>query len=287
MNTRSRPLLTVQYLAVWLLLFAGAAAMAEEFSSKGVNLRYILEGHGPPVVLIHGLTLDAELQWADTGVLKALSKDYRVIAMDCRGHGKSDKPHEPAAYGIEMVEDVCRLLDHLKIKRAHVVGYSLGGSIALKFLVSHPERCLSVVLGENALYDEHYDFSAEDKAARNSALVSDPAQVMPKLSPEAPADTVRRRDAWVRMPHDFKAYAAIFQSLSALKVTEAELRANQVSTLGLYCKTDTRTEYLTNHLSNFKTAIIGGTHQDGYLRPEFLRNLKVFLKTERSKENNP
>ncbi len=286
MNIRSGPLFKVHYLAVWLLLFvgAGAGARADEFLSKGVKLRYLVEGQGPPVVLIHGLTLDAEMQWADPGIIKALAKDYRVIAMDCRGHGKSDKPHEPAAYGIEMVEDVSRLLDHLEIKKAHLVGYSLGGSIALKFLVSHPERCSSVVLGENAFYDEHYDFSAEDKAARNSALVSDPAQVMPKLPPESPVETVRRRDAWVRMPHDFKAYAAVFQSLSTLKITEAELRANKVPTLGLYCKADSRTEYLTNHFSNFKTAIIGGTHQDGYLRPEFLNDMKAFLKTEARKD---
>ena len=285
MSPKSSSLLKVQYLAVWLLLFAAAGATAEDFVSKGVHLRYVVEGQGTPVVLIHGMTLDAESQWADAGIIKALSKDYRVIAMDCRGHGKSDKPHEPEAYGIEMVEDVCRLLDHLKIKKAHVVGYSLGSSVALKLLVSHPDRCLSIVLGETAVYHEHYDFSAEDKAARSSALVSDPAQVMPKLPAEAPADAVRRREAWVRMPHDFKAYGAIFQSLSALKVTEAELRANEVPTIGLFCKADSRTEYLTDHLSNFKTAVIGGSHQDGYLRPEFLNHLKAFLKAEAGKEN--
>jgi len=216
-----------------------------------------------------------------------LAQDFRVIAMDCRGHGKSDKPHEPAAYGIEMVEDVCRLLDHLNIKKAHIVGYSSGGSITLKLLVTHPERCSSAILGDNAVYHEHYDFSAEDKAARNAALVFDAAQVMPKPPPEAPADIVLRRDAWVRMPHDFKAYAAVYQSLSALKVTDAELRSNQVPVLGLFCKADSRTEYLTNHLPNFKTAFIGGSHQDDYLRPEFISNLKAFLNAETSEENKP
>jgi pimeloyl-ACP methyl ester carboxylesterase len=287
MNTRSGPLLKVQYFAVLLLLLAGAGALAEEFVSKGVHLRYVVEGQGPPVVLIHGLTLDVKSQWTDAGIIKALSKDYRVIAMDCRGHGSSGKPHESAAYGMEMVEDVGRLLDHLKIKKAHVIGYSLGGSIALKLLVSHPERCSSVILGENAVYDERYNFAAEEKAARSSALVSDPAQVRPKLPAEAPAEAVRQRDAWVRMPHDFKAYAAIFQSLSALKVTDAELRANRVPTLGLSCKADSRTEYLKNHLSNFETAIIGGNHEDGYFRPEFISNVKAFLKVQTGKQKNP
>ena len=71
-----------------------------------------------------------------------------------------------------------------------------------------------------------------------------------------------------------------------MKVTDAELRSNQVPTLGLFCKADSRTEYLRNHLPNFKTAFIGGSHQDGYLRPEFISNLKAFLKAETSKETN-
>src|SRR5436190_523756 len=110
------------YLWVWFVMFALAGAIADDFVSNGINLRYAVEGQGPPVVLIHGLTLDAESQWADPGITKALAEDYRVIAMDCRGHGKSDKPHEATAYGIEMVEDVSRLLDHLKITKAHIVG---------------------------------------------------------------------------------------------------------------------------------------------------------------------
>src|SRR5450759_5091011 len=155
MNAKVRSSLRFEYLVVWLVVFAFAGANAEDFVSKGVKLRYVVEGQGPPVVLIHGLTLDVESQWADPGIIKVLTPDYRVIAMDCRGHGKSGKPHEAAAYGIEMVEDVCRLLDHLKIKKAHIVGYSSGGSIALKLLMTHPERCASVILGDNAVYHEH------------------------------------------------------------------------------------------------------------------------------------
>ena len=200
MNAKARSSLRFEYLAVWFVVFALARATAEDFVSKGVKLRYVVEGQGPPVVLIHGLTLDVESQWADPGIIKALAQDYRVIALDCRGHGKSDKPHEAAAYGMEMVEDVCRLLDHLQIKKAHIIGYSLGGSIALKLLTSHPEHCSSAVLGESAVYNEHYDFSAEDKAARNTAAVSDPDDVMPKPPPEAPADDVRRQEAWAECP---------------------------------------------------------------------------------------
>jgi pimeloyl-ACP methyl ester carboxylesterase len=273
-------------LVVLLVVVALTGAHAEDRSlmSNGVNLRYIVEGQGPPVVLIHGLTVDSDWQWAEPGIIKALAKNYRIIAMDCRGHGKSDKPHEPAVYGIEMVEDVRRLLDHMKIKKAHIVGYSLGGAIALKFLVTHPGRCSSVILGETAVYHEHYDFSAEDKAARNSALVSSPEQVMPKPPPGAPADVVRRREAWIGIRHAFKAYAAVFQSLSALRVTDAELRSNQVPTLGLFCAANSQEEYLTKHLANFKSAFIGGTHQDAFHRPEFINDLTAFLSAETAKK---
>jgi pimeloyl-ACP methyl ester carboxylesterase len=279
MNAKACSSFRFQCLAFYLVAFAFAGANAKDrhFISKDVKLRYVVEGQGPPVVLIHGLTLDAASQWGAPGIIKALVQDYRVIAIDWRGHGKSDKPHDPAAYGIELVEDVSRLLDHLQIRKAHIVGYSVGGSIALKLLTTHPERCSSVVLGETAVYHEHYDFSAEDKAAWNSAAVSDPAQVMAKPPPEAPADLVRRREAWIAMPHDFQAYAAVLQGLSALKVTDAELRANRVPTLGLFCTAGSQTEYLTTHLSNFKAAFIGGSHREGFLRTEFISNLKAFL----------
>ena len=62
-------------------------------------------------------------------VIHDLSHDCRVIALDCRGHGKSDKPTDPSQYGIEMVNDVVRLMDHLGIAKAHIIGYSMGGSI--------------------------------------------------------------------------------------------------------------------------------------------------------------
>jgi pimeloyl-ACP methyl ester carboxylesterase len=76
-----------------------------------------------------------------------LAKHYQVIALDVRGHGLSDKPMKEDAYGPELVEDVARLLDHLKIKKAHIVGYSMGGIIAANFIARHPDRVLTGTLG--------------------------------------------------------------------------------------------------------------------------------------------
>jgi pimeloyl-ACP methyl ester carboxylesterase len=76
-----------------------------------------------------------------------LSQEFRVIAFDNRGHGKSEKPHEANAYGLAMVQDVENLLDHLGLERAYIVGYSMGSAIALKFLTMHPDRVRSAVIG--------------------------------------------------------------------------------------------------------------------------------------------
>src|SRR5215470_4935531 len=96
----------------------------EKFDVNGVKIHYIVEGKGEPVVLIHGLYSSAAINWQLPGTVRKLSKNYQVIALDLPGHGDSDKPDNPDAYGLQMVEDVIRLLDHLKIQKAHIVGYS-------------------------------------------------------------------------------------------------------------------------------------------------------------------
>jgi len=117
------------------------------FDSNGVELRYSVSGQGQPVVLLHGFTASVETNWGAPGILGRLAEGFQVIALDQRGHGQSGKPHEPAAYGDQMVQDVIRLLDHLGLEKAHVVGYSMGGFITLKLVTTAPERLLSAVLG--------------------------------------------------------------------------------------------------------------------------------------------
>ncbi len=119
------------------------------FDSGGVTIQYLDKGRGAPVVLLHGFTGSYARHWEAPGVIAALEgAGYRVIAMDCRGHGQSGKPHDATQYGLEMVQDVVRLLDHLHIDRTHLVGYSMGGEIALQFAVRYPARLKTVaVLG--------------------------------------------------------------------------------------------------------------------------------------------
>src|SRR5262249_42857572 len=102
------------------------------FLSDGVKIHYTVEGKGEPVVLLHGFAASSRLQWGVSGVYKALVNDYQMIALDLRGHGQSGKPHDADAYGIKMVEDVVRLMDELKIPKAHFVGYSLGSLVLMR-----------------------------------------------------------------------------------------------------------------------------------------------------------
>ncbi|MDP7479308.1 MAG: alpha/beta hydrolase, partial [Vicinamibacterales bacterium] len=133
------------------VLVAVPAAQVQDagkfFDSNGVQIHYVDRGHGVPVVLLHGFTGSSARHWKAPGVMEALgTAGYRVIAMDCRGHGQSGKPRDAGQYGLEMVRDVVRLLDHLNLERAHVVGYSVGGASASQLLVRHPDRLQTVTL---------------------------------------------------------------------------------------------------------------------------------------------
>ncbi len=138
-----------------LLLFATVAHAEDRyFESAGVPIRFVEEGEGPAVVLIHGLTSSADF-WSDVGVVPRLSDRFRTIALDCRGHGKSGKPHDPAVYGKQMVRDVVALMDFLNIEDAHLVGYSMGAEIALRLTVEHPERVRSLIIGGSGWSEQH------------------------------------------------------------------------------------------------------------------------------------
>lgn len=119
------------------------------FDSDGVTIHYEVFGDGQPIVLVHGFASNLQDNWVLTGwVKRLLDQGRRVVALDCRGHGESAKPHDPEAYADgAMAGDVIRLMDHLEIARADLMGYSMGGGIALDLIMRHPQRFRRVVLG--------------------------------------------------------------------------------------------------------------------------------------------
>jgi pimeloyl-ACP methyl ester carboxylesterase len=121
------------------------------FDSDGIRLHYELHGpeSGTPVVLVHGFASDYRLNWVGTRWQETLTHaGYRVLGLDCRGHGSSEKPHDPAAYALErMAGDVHRLMDHLDIRVANYLGYSMGARIGVEALLDFPDRLGRAVLG--------------------------------------------------------------------------------------------------------------------------------------------
>jgi pimeloyl-ACP methyl ester carboxylesterase len=119
------------------------------FDSDGVEIAYIDEGEGAPILLIHGFASNVVTNWVDAGWVRMLAQSgRRVIAYDNRGHGRSEKLYNPEVYGApSMAEDARRLLDHLAIAQADVMGYSMGARIAAFLVLAHQARVRSVVLG--------------------------------------------------------------------------------------------------------------------------------------------
>jgi pimeloyl-ACP methyl ester carboxylesterase len=121
----------------------------ERFVHDGVEIAFLDEGEGEPIVLVHGFASTAQVNWVHPGWVATLVRaGRRVIALDNRGHGASSKLYDPAAYhSALMADDVRALLDHLDIPRADVMGYSMGARITAFFALTHPSRLRRAVLG--------------------------------------------------------------------------------------------------------------------------------------------
>jgi len=120
----------------------------DTFDSDGVPIHYQVFGEGEPLVLVHGFASSIRGNWANSGWIETLAPLRQVVALDCRGHGESGKPHDVESYSRgAMMDDVVRLMDHLKIEKADLFGYSMGAGISLRLLIGHESRFRSVVLG--------------------------------------------------------------------------------------------------------------------------------------------
>ena len=115
--------------------------------NKGVKIHYEVEGEGDPIVLVHGFSQNMH-HWVNLRYVAALVPNYECILVDARGHGRSDKPHDPAAYAMqEKVDDIIAILNDLDVHRAHFWGYAMGGVMGLGVATLGGDRFKSVVVG--------------------------------------------------------------------------------------------------------------------------------------------
>ena len=117
------------------------------FDNDGIKIYYEIEGDGPPVVFIHGFAGASEGIRNQTNFVENLKDNYLLILIDCRGHGKSDKPHDDFYYGQKMTDDIIQLMEHLSIEKANFLGYSMGASIIFHLLWTKPDIITSAILG--------------------------------------------------------------------------------------------------------------------------------------------
>jgi pimeloyl-ACP methyl ester carboxylesterase len=119
------------------------------FRHGDVEIAYLDEGEGDPVLLVHGFASSKNVNWVYPGWMSELKRlGRRAIALDNRGHGESAKLYDPAQYEIAiMASDITALMDHLAIDRADVMGYSLGGRMTATLALDQPQRLRSIILG--------------------------------------------------------------------------------------------------------------------------------------------
>lgn len=178
--------------------------------SQGVRIHYQVQGDGPPLVLQHGFTGSLEA-WRHFGYVHALQHDYQCILLDARGHGASDKPHDPPAYALpSRVGDVVAVLDALHIPKANFFGYSMGGWIGFGMAKYAPERVHALLVGGAHPYADHSwdafrQIDGTDPEAFIAALEAVIAQRIPQeLKP-------------IVLANDLRALAAAAQERPALE----------------------------------------------------------------------
>ncbi|HVT14092.1 MAG TPA: alpha/beta hydrolase [Fimbriimonadaceae bacterium] len=267
------------------------------FDSKGVKIHYVTAGEGEPVVLIHGWMGDSTM-WgrrdASGNVQLDPSPGFEAIALDCRGHGKSGKPHDPGMYGIEMAEDVVRLLDYLKIKKAHLIGYSMGAFIAGKVAASHPERVLSVVYGGQApiLAGQSSTGSNEVKVFAKAVdegkgLGAYILYVWPADKPKPTMEQANSIADFMVRGKDAKALALAGLSLGDLAVKPEDLSRGKAPCLFIYGEKESA--YVTNSVAAARKFLVGsevkvvpgGDHISTLVKPEFAASILAFLKAHK------
>lgn len=273
--------LSVPAFALVLVAASTSAAVAVQptdgyfTAHDGVKIHYLEAGnkHGPgaPVVLIHGYTGTALGNWFTNGLADALVDRHWVVAIDCRGHGKSDKPHDPGKYGPQMARDVIELMDHLKIQKAHIGGYSMGGFITGQLLATHPERFITATFGGSGVPEVEQEWKEK----------------VPADKPGPDPKEAEARKTLSGLPNqDREALAAVRQypwktgERSKLDLTRIKFPVLAIN--GEFDSPNAKTHRMQRELANFKNVVLPGKSHltaimPGYIPKEYIETFAAFV----------
>lgn len=184
------------------------------FQSGGTTIHYSDVGKGTPIVLVHGFLASSEM-WSEFPELT----DFRLVKIDCRGHGASDKSDNPDDYGENMVEDVHRLFDHLGIPKAHLVGYSMGAEISIRFATLYPEFVQSLTAGGSG-WSQQNDADNYNLLSESLIKTGSFEGVLRAMSPDASEEEIAAADSLIgeQDPAVLAAIAAGMQQIICLPV---------------------------------------------------------------------
>jgi len=278
-------------------------ATDDVFDSNGVKIRYVTEGEGQAIVLIHGWMADSSMWGRDlygnTKLNVKSASGFQLIALDCRGHGKSDKPRDVEQYGPEMAADVVRLLDHLNIEKAHLIGYSSGSFIAGKVAAANPERVLSIVYGGQAplIAGSTSPKSSGSSEVEVFAKAVDEGKelgsyIIAVTPPDKPKPTEQQANAIAKFLYgnkDVKAFAAAGRSFKNLAVTEEQLSKCKAPILFIHGGNESdsvkdRVAAVRKLLGRGEVKIIeGGDHITTLSKPEFATTIDEFIRSGKLK----
>jgi pimeloyl-ACP methyl ester carboxylesterase len=243
----------------------------------GVKLSYEVDGAGPDVLLLHGFVADSFINWVRPGVVdKITAAGFRAIQLDQRGHGMSEKPHEPQAYSDgAMVKDAQALLEHLGIEKCICVGYSMGAMTTLRLLLSGEKRIRAAVLGgiggASLQPRAGAELLADAMVAEDKSTITNPfAKSFRDFADLTKADR-KALAAMQRQPRE------PFGDVGAVDVPVLILVGDNDPMIG-------DANDLAAKIPGARAVVVGGSHLNVVNNPEFHRELVAFLEHVRSED---
>ena len=260
-------------------------------TSDGVKIHYLVAGKGVPVILIHGYTGSAEGNWFSNGIAQALAKNHMVIAIDCRNHGKSDKP-QPMGPG--KAEDVVEMMNHLKIPRAHLHGYSMGGGIVSRLMVLIPDRIITAGFGGSGIQEVDPEMRAKvpaDKQGRDAQEEEASSKLRARraqdlgISAEQYAKQLEQRQAQQRAAAEAartSAAGTTAPASTAPRLDLSKIKFPVMAVNGEFDRPIAKTYRMWRELDNFTNIVLPGKSHltaimAGYMPKEYLEGVVKFI----------